>query len=68
MLDNCLRDKVTNQELRRRSRMEDATIKTRKTKWIWGGHVGRVHMDRWAYAMTVGVPIQGKRNRGHPWQ
>jgi hypothetical protein len=37
-----LKDRVRNEELRRRSGIEDAAKTARRLKWRWGGHVARM--------------------------
>ena len=68
LLGITLKDKMRNEELRRRSGMEDAATNARILKWRWGGHVARLHQDRWAYATTMWDPRRGKRSRGRPRQ
>jgi hypothetical protein len=55
---------MQNEELMRRSGIEDAAKAARRQKWRWGGHVARMDQERWAYAMTVWDPRIGRRNRG----
>jgi hypothetical protein len=66
VLDIKLRDKARNEDLRRESGMEDAASKARTLKWSWGGHVARMTQERWAHAITIWDPRQGKRKRGCP--
>jgi hypothetical protein len=41
-----LKDRMWNEELRRRSGMEDAAKAARRLKWRWGGHVARMDQER----------------------
>jgi hypothetical protein len=59
-----LKDRMRNEELKRRSGIEDAAKAARRGKWRWGGHVARLDQERWAYATTVWDPRIGRRNRG----
>jgi hypothetical protein len=61
-----LKDRMRNEELRRRSGIEDAAKAARRQKWRWGGHVARMDQERWAHATTVWDPRTGRRNRGRP--
>ena len=68
ILDIRPKDKIRNEELRRRSGLEDAAIRAKKLKWSWSGHVARMSQNRWAYATTMWDPRKGKRRRGRPRQ
>jgi hypothetical protein len=37
-----LKDRMWNEELKRRSGIEDAAKAARRLKWRWGGHVARM--------------------------
>jgi hypothetical protein len=43
-----LKARTRNEELRRRSGIEDAAKAARRQKWRWGGHVARMDQERWA--------------------
>jgi hypothetical protein len=57
-----LKDRMRNEELRRRSEIEDAAKAARRQKWRWGGHVARMDQERWA--TTVWDPRIRRRSRG----
>ena len=61
-----LQDRIRNEELRKRSGIEDAAVTAKTLKWRWGGHVVRMDQERWAYATTVWDPRIGRRTRGRP--
>ncbi|CAH2238184.1 jg13018 [Pararge aegeria aegeria] len=46
MLGVPLRDKIRNEEIRRRSRVTDIPQKVAKLKWLWAEHIGRTD-GRW---------------------
>jgi hypothetical protein len=66
VLEINLKDRMRNEELRRRSGIEDAAKAARRLKWRWGGHVVRMDQERWAYATTVWDPGTVRRHRGRP--
>jgi hypothetical protein len=61
-----LKDRMCNEELNRRSGIEDEAKAARRLKWRWGGHVARMNQERWAYTTTVWNLRIGRRNRGRP--
>lgn len=42
-----LRDKVSNAEIRRRTRVDDTTDRKTKLKWSWAGHIARTSDESW---------------------
>jgi hypothetical protein len=48
VLGISLKDRIRNEELRRRSGIENAAKAARRLKWRWGGHVARMDQERWA--------------------
>ena len=66
ILDIKIKDKVKNEEVRKRSNIEDVATIAKQLKWSWGGHVARMEQERWAYATMVWEPRMGKRARGRP--
>jgi hypothetical protein len=61
-----LEDRMRNEELRRRSGIEDAAKAARRQKCRWGEHMARMDQERMAYATTVWDPRIGRRNRERP--
>ncbi|CAH2245459.1 jg8713 [Pararge aegeria aegeria] len=53
MLGVSLRDKVRNDEIRRRTKVTDIAQRISKLKWQWAGHVCR--------PMAVGADVSGDR-------
>lgn len=66
ILNIKLSDRVTNVELRRKTKMQDVARQAWSLKWKWGGHAARLQQDRWAYVTTMWDPRIGKRSRGRP--
>jgi hypothetical protein len=54
---------MRNEELRRRSGIEDAAKAARRQKWRWGGHVARMDQERWTYTTTVWDPMNRKKKQ-----
>ncbi|CAH2058296.1 unnamed protein product, partial [Iphiclides podalirius] len=42
-----LRDRVPNQDIRRRNKVTDIAQKISKRKWRWAGHISRRTDNRW---------------------
>lgn len=67
MLGLTLRDHITNDELRRRTRVIDAVERIAILKWNWAGHIARVQDNRWTKRIIEWRPRQDAyRNRGRP--
>ncbi|KAJ4432629.1 hypothetical protein ANN_21252 [Periplaneta americana] len=66
VLGISLKDRIRNEEVRRRSGVEDVVILANRTKWRWGGHVVRMQPTRWAHTATLWDPRIGWRNHGRP--
>lgn len=64
MLGVTIKDKIRNEDLRKRSKMADISIKCSKQKWRWAGHVARMNDNRWTKRTTEWYPRQNTRNRG----
>ncbi|CAH2235186.1 jg16174 [Pararge aegeria aegeria] len=47
MLGVSLRDQITNEEIRRRTRVTDIAQRVAKLKWKWAGHIARRTDGRW---------------------
>ncbi|CAH2218499.1 jg3196 [Pararge aegeria aegeria] len=48
MLGVSLRDRIRNDEIRRRTKVTDIAQRINKLKWQWAGHVCRRTDGRWA--------------------
>ncbi|KAH1015706.1 hypothetical protein HUJ04_007048 [Dendroctonus ponderosae] len=65
VLNVRLRDKITNQEIRRRTRIKDAGKQISRNKWRWAGHVARDDV-KWTKKVMQWRPRQSKRSVGRP--
>lgn len=66
ILNITLRDKVRNEDIRRKTQIHDAPEVARQLKMKWAGHVMRLNNNRWSHKLTVWDPRIGKRNVGRP--
>ncbi|CAH2085381.1 unnamed protein product [Euphydryas editha] len=66
MLGISLRDKVRNDEIRRRTKVTDIALKVCKLKWQWAGHIVRRTDNRWGKKVLEWRPRLGKRSTGRP--
>lgn len=66
MLGICLRDKIRNEEIRRRTKVTDIIKRVAELKWRWVGHVARQNSDRWALKIAQWRPRETKRSVGRP--
>lgn len=66
MLGISLRDKVRNEDIRRRSKVEDIAQAILSTKWSWAGHVARLSEERWPKSILTWRPRLSKRPVGRP--
>lgn len=66
MLGITLRDRMSNEDLRRRTRVTDVIIRIAKLKWSWAGHVARLSDIRWTRRLLEWRPRLDKRSRGRP--
>ena len=64
MLGITKRDRIRNEEIRRRTGMKDAVTEAKHLKWKWAGHVIRRPDNRWSHRTTVWLPREGRRSRG----
>jgi hypothetical protein len=63
-----LRDKVRNEEIRRKTRLKDAYIDAQERKIRWAGHIARRADNRWTTRTTFWWPYNYKRPLGRPPQ
>ncbi|KAJ4434896.1 hypothetical protein ANN_23467 [Periplaneta americana] len=59
ILGISLKDRVRNEEVRRRSGIEDVVTLANRMKWRWEGRVVRMQRTRWAYTATLWDPRIG---------
>lgn len=67
MLGVTLRDKIRNEELRRKTKITDAIERITHLKWNWAGHVARIPDNRWTRRIIEWRPRdKAHRSRGRP--
>ena len=66
MLGVSLRDKIRNEEIRRRTKVTDIALKVSKLKWQWAGHIARRTDNRWGKKVLEWRPRTGRRSVGRP--
>lgn len=66
MLGVTLKDRIRNEDLRRRTGIIDVISAISKLKWNWAGHVARMRDDRWTKRLLEWRPRMDKRTRGRP--
>ncbi|GBP25135.1 Putative uncharacterized transposon-derived protein F52C9.6 [Eumeta japonica] len=60
------KDKVRNSNIRSKTKVQDITLKIRRQKWKWAGHMIR-GKDKWSKIITQWYPRDGKKKeRTHP--
>lgn len=65
MLNIKKSDRLKNLVIRNKTKTTDVTIKIKRLKWRWAGHVIRGH-DKWSKRVTRWYPREGKKKRGRP--
>ena len=68
LLNIKLVEKVSNEELRRKTNFMDVVEVCKKKKWKWAGHVQRMKNDRWTKRATERYPRNYKRRKGRQKQ
>jgi hypothetical protein len=71
ILKLSLLDHVTNERIRKITKIKDALIHAKELKWNYAGHVQRLTDDRWTKKVEIWIPTNGTRSRGHQkkrWQ
>ncbi|PZC79969.1 hypothetical protein B5X24_HaOG215559 [Helicoverpa armigera] len=63
MLNIKKSDRIRNTKIRKRTKIEDVTIRIKKLKWKWTGHIIR-GIEKWTNIVTFWYPRNCKRNRG----
>lgn len=66
MLGIGLRDHITNENIRQRTKVEDVITRIAHLKWSWVGHVARQDDLRWSRRIVQWRPRLHKRNVGRP--
>lgn len=66
MLGVSLRDRIRNEEIRRRTKVTDIAYRVSKLKWQWAGHIARRTDGRWSRRVLEWRPRTGKRSVGRP--
>ena len=66
MLGISLKDHITNEEIRRRSKVQDVVELSRINKLNWAGHVSRMKDGRWTQKVMNWYPRDVKRPAGRP--
>ncbi len=66
MLGITLKDRKTNEWIRKQTKITDAIIRVKSLKWKWAGHIARRTDGRWTRNLTKWKPPNGKRRRGRP--
>ncbi|RVE40503.1 hypothetical protein evm_014848 [Chilo suppressalis] len=66
MLGVSLRDRIRNEEIRRRTKVTDIAQTMALLKWQWAGHVARRTDGRWGGKVLEWRPRTGRRSVGRP--
>ncbi|KAI8421117.1 hypothetical protein MSG28_008210 [Choristoneura fumiferana] len=66
MLEVSLRDRIRNEEIRRRTWVTDIAKRISSLKWQWAGHIARRTDGRWGRKVLEWWPRIGKRSVGRP--
>ena len=66
MLGISLRDRVRNEEMRRRTKVTEIAERIATLKWRWAGHIARMTDDRWTRRTMIWRPRTNCRSRGRP--
>ena len=66
MLGIIRKDKVRNEQMTAKTKVEDITEEAEKSKVQCARHLARMNPNRWARKVTEWTPRQGKRRSGRP--
>jgi len=66
MLNIKLKDRVRNEDIRKKTKLIDVKQHIASLKWRWAGHTLRQSDNRWNKEIQLWRPWLGKRNRGRP--
>ncbi|CAF4889151.1 unnamed protein product [Pieris macdunnoughi] len=61
-----LKDKIKNKVIRSRTKIKDVVTYTKRLKWKWAGHIGRICDGRWVKKTLTWKGPVGRRKRGCP--
>lgn len=61
-----LRDRVRNEEIRRRTKFNNIAERDSKLYWQWAGHIARETAVRWVRKVIEWRQRNGKRSAGRP--
>ena len=66
MLGITRRDRIRNEEIRRRTGVKDVILEANNLKWSWAGHIARRQDNRWTRRVTEWRPRgeEARRSRG----
>ena len=66
MLNITRRDRIRNEIIRSKTKINDIIEKLSKMKGQWAGHIARMIDNRWTNKLTEWTPREGRRQRGRP--
>ena len=64
MLGIKLSHRISNQVVRKTTKMIDIVERVKALKWNWAGHLSRMTNDRWTKKIVEWIPRDGTRSRG----
>ena len=64
MIGVTKKDRVTNEDLREKSGVQDIIKTIKSKKWRWAGHLARRYDNRWTCKTTNWTPRNQTRKRG----
>ena len=68
ILNLTLKDRIPNEIIRRKTKIQDAIQQAEIIKWRWGGHVVRQNEKRWGHTTTLWYPRSGWRRQGRQYK
>ena len=66
LLSIKLKDKMRNVDIRKKTKVTDASTFSLQRKWNWAGHLARYKDDRWTLQSVKWTGPRGTRARGRP--
>ena len=63
ILNINLQERITNTEIRKRTKIKDVIEKICVLKWNWAGHIGRMIYNKWTRKIIEWRPWENKRSR-----
>jgi len=64
MLNVTYKDRKTSKWVREQTKIMVIKEIIKNRKWTWAGRISHRTDNRWSVALTVWIPMCGKRNRG----